>query len=54
MNGDNTPGSLHAELLEECSGHDALAGGEAVRIEEETANYGHDNNRKAATEDLGA
>lgn len=53
MDWDDTPSTLDAELLEECSGDDSFGTGETVRVEQCAADDAHDNDAKAASEDLG-
>lgn len=53
MNGDDTPGSLDHELLEEGGGHDAFVLDEGVRVEEGAADDADDYYGEAAAEDLG-
>ena len=54
MDGDHTPGTLDAELLEEGSGNNGFAAGVGVRVEQGASDNRDENNGEAATEDLGA
>ena len=49
----NLPSTLDTELLEESGGDDSAAAGEAVGVEEETADDGDDNDGEAPAEGLG-
>ena len=52
VDGNDTPGALHAELLEEGCRDDALATDEGVRVQKGAAENGDDDDGEAATEDL--
>lgn len=52
VDGDNAPGALHAELLKEGGGHDALVLDEGVRVEESAADDADYDDGEAAAEDL--
>jgi hypothetical protein len=52
MNGDDTPGALHAELLEKCGSHDAVVADEGVGVEEQAADDADYNDAEATTEHL--
>lgn len=52
MNRYDAPGPLDAELLEERGGHYPFVGDEAIRVEEETTDNRHDDDREAATKYL--
>lgn len=54
MDGDNAPGALHAELLEEGGGDDAFVGHEGVRVEQRAAENAHADDAEAPAEDGGA
>lgn len=54
MDGNHTPGALHAELFEEGCGDDGLGARERVRVQECSAEDADDNDAEASTEDLGA
>lgn len=49
---NDSPGTLHAKLLEECRSHDGLAGREAVRIEQSSTDNGNHNDTEASSEHL--
>ena len=53
VDGDDAPGALHAELLEEGGGHDLVAAGEGVRVEEGAADDGDEDDAETTAEDLG-
>jgi len=52
VDGDDAPGTLDAELLEEGGGDDGCAAGEGVGIEQDGADEGDDDDGEAAPEDL--
>lgn len=52
VDGDDAPGALHAELLEEGGGDDALVGYEAVRVEEGAADHADGDDAEPAAEGL--
>lgn len=52
VDGDDAPGTLDAELLEEGGGDDGCAAGEGVGIEQDAADEGDDDDGEAAPEDL--
>ena len=53
VDGDDAPGALDAELFEEGGGHDFVAAGEGVGVEQGAADDGDEDDAEAATEDLG-
>lgn len=54
MDGDNTPGALHAELLEEGGGDDAFVGDESVGVEQRATEDAHADDAEAPAENGGA
>ena len=54
MDGDDAPGALDAELLEEGGCHDTLVADECVGVEDGAADYGDEDYGEAAAENLGA
>lgn len=53
MDGDHTPSSLNAELLEESRSHDPLVADERVRVQQSSTNDGYEDDAEAPTESLG-
>jgi len=52
MDWDYAPGTLDAELFEEGGGDHGFTAGEGVRIEQDTADKGDDDDGETAPEDL--
>lgn len=52
VNGDDTPGALDAELLEECRGHDGLAAHKTVGVEQRRTDDAAANNAKPSPQRL--
>jgi len=52
MNWNDSPSTLHTELLEECGGNDSFAGGKGVRVEKSTTDDTNDDDAKAAAKGL--
>jgi hypothetical protein len=51
VDGDDAPGALNAELLEEGRGDDGVAAGEGVGVQQRAAEDTHDDNAQPAAED---
>lgn len=52
MDGDDTPGTLNAELLEEGGSHESGGGCEGVWVQQGSTNDADENDGKPAAEDL--
>ena len=53
MDGNDAPGALDAELLEESCCDDGVGGCEGVGVEKGAADYGDEDDAEASAEDLG-
>ena len=54
MDGDDAPGSLHAELFKEGRGDDGVAADKGVRVQQTSADYADEDDAEAPSEALGA